>query len=55
MFKAGDEVAVTMAPGRNGEPIGRIISVVVNGKTYGGASPGPNPGGGNYGAAPAKP
>jgi len=43
MFKVGDEVTVTMAPGRNGEPIGRIVSVVVNGKTYGGASPGPAP------------
>lgn len=55
MFKPGDPVTVTLAPGRNGEPIGRIVSVVVNGKTYGGASPGPSAGGANAGAAPAKP
>ena len=35
MFKAGDEVTVTMiAPAKNGEPIGRIARITVNGKTY---------------------
>jgi Family of unknown function (DUF6152) len=43
MFKPGDEVTVTMVPGKNGEPIGRIYTVVVNGKTYEGGSPGRGP------------
>jgi hypothetical protein len=34
MFKAGDEVTVTMVAAKNGEPIGRIARVTVNGKTY---------------------
>jgi hypothetical protein len=34
MFKAGDEVMVTMIAAKNGEPIGRIARVTVNGKTY---------------------
>ena len=36
MFKAGDEVTITMIAAKNGEPIGRISRVTVNGKTYGG-------------------
>jgi hypothetical protein len=36
MFKAGDEVTVTMITAKNGEPIGRIARVTLNGKTYGG-------------------
>ena len=34
MFKAGDEVTVTMVAAKNGEPIGRIARITVNGKTY---------------------
>ena len=34
MFKAGDEVMVTMIVAKNGEPIGRIARIVVGGKTY---------------------
>ena len=34
MFMPGDEVAVTMFVAKNGQPIGRIARVVVNGKTY---------------------
>jgi hypothetical protein len=34
MFKAGDEVTVTMIVAKNGEPIGRIARIVVGGKTY---------------------
>jgi hypothetical protein len=36
MFKAGDEIDVAMIAAKNGEPIGRIARVTVNGKTYGG-------------------
>ena len=34
MFKAGDEVTLTMVAAKNGEPIGRIARITVNGKTY---------------------
>jgi Family of unknown function (DUF6152) len=34
MFMPGDEVTVTMFVAKNGQPIGRIAKVVVNGKTY---------------------
>ena len=34
MFKAGDEVTLTMIAAKNGEPIGRIARITVNGKTY---------------------
>jgi hypothetical protein len=36
MFKPGDQVTLTIIPAKNGEPIGRIIEVVLNGKTYAG-------------------
>ena len=47
MFKPGDEITVTLTPAKNGEPIGRIVQVVVNGKTYqagGPAAPAPTAG-----------
>jgi len=34
MFKPGDEVTIIMIVAKNGEPIGRIARVTVNGKTY---------------------
>ena len=34
MFKAGDDVTVTMIVAKNGEPIGRIARISVNGKTF---------------------
>ncbi len=34
MFKPGDEAKIWMIVARNGEPIGRIVRVEVNGKTY---------------------
>lgn len=34
MFKPGDEVTVTMYVAKNGQPIGRIAKVIVDGKTY---------------------
>ena len=48
MFKAGDEVTVTMITAKNNEPIGRIARVIINGKTYGGMGQVP-------GESPAKP
>ena len=45
MFKPGDEVTVTLVPAKNGQPIGRIAQVVVNGKTYVGMGPAPAPSG----------
>jgi len=36
MFKAGDQVTLTIMPAKNGEPIGRILEVVLNGKKYSG-------------------
>jgi hypothetical protein len=41
MFKAGDEVTVTMIAAKNGQPIGRIARITVNGKTYQGMGPVP--------------
>src|SRR6202521_4210483 len=41
MFKTGDEVTVTMIAAKNGEPIGRIARITVNGKTYQGMGPVP--------------
>jgi Family of unknown function (DUF6152) len=34
MFKPGDEVHIWMIAAKNGEPVGRIARVIVNGKTY---------------------
>jgi hypothetical protein len=34
MFKPGDEVTIIMIVAKNGEPIGRIARITVNGKTY---------------------
>jgi hypothetical protein len=34
MFKPGDEVTVWMIVAKNGDPIGRIERIIVNGKTY---------------------
>jgi hypothetical protein len=34
MFKPGDEVTIIMIVAKNGEPVGRIARVTVNGKTY---------------------
>ena len=34
MFKPGDEVSLTLVPAKNGEPIGRIVEVILNGKKY---------------------
>ena len=34
MFKPGDQVTLTLVPAKNGEPIGRIVEVTVNGKKY---------------------
>jgi hypothetical protein len=36
MFKPGDQVTLTLIPAKNGQPIGRILEVVLNGKTYAG-------------------
>jgi Family of unknown function (DUF6152) len=36
MFKVGDEVDIAMIAAKNGEPIGRIARVTVNGKSYDG-------------------
>ena len=45
-FKAGDQVTVTVEPAKNGEPVARVLSVVLaNGKTL--VAVGPQP------AAPA--
>jgi hypothetical protein len=34
MFKPGDEVTITMIVAKNGEPVGRIARITVNGKTF---------------------
>jgi len=35
-FKAGDQVTVTLEPVKSGQPVGRVISVLLpNGKTLG--------------------
>ena len=36
MFKPGDQVTLTLVQAKNGQPIGRILEVVLNGKTYAG-------------------
>ena len=41
MFKAGDEVTVIMIAAKNGEPIGSIARITINGKTYQGMGPVP--------------
>ena len=43
MLKTDDEISITMMVAKNGEPVGRIFSVVVDGKTYEGGSPGGPP------------
>ena len=41
-FKAGDQVTVTVEPAKNGEPVARVLSVVLaNGKTLVAAGPQP--------------
>jgi len=36
-FKAGDEITITLEPVKNGQPLGRVLQVVLpNGKTLGG-------------------
>ena len=54
-FKAGDQVTVTLQPFKNGEPVGRLRSVVLpNGSTLGtGAAPAA-PAGAPAAAAPAR-
>jgi len=34
MFKPGDELTITMIVAKNGEPVGRIARITVNGKTF---------------------
>lgn len=34
MFKVGDEITITVLAAKNGEPVGRILRVTVNGRTY---------------------
>ena len=34
MFKPGDEVTIVMIVAKNGEPIGRIARITVNGKSF---------------------
>jgi len=34
MFKMGDDVTISMVVAKNGEPVGRIARVVINGKTF---------------------
>ena len=34
MFKAGDEVTLTMIVAKNSEPVGRIARISINGKTF---------------------
>ena len=34
MFKPGDAVTITMVVAKNGEPVGRIARIVINGKTF---------------------
>jgi hypothetical protein len=54
-FKAGDQVTVTLQPFKNGEPVGRLRSVVLpNGTTLGTGAPAPPPGGAPAAAAPAR-
>ena len=46
MFKVGDEATLTMIVAKNGEPVGRILRVVLHGKTYSGFGKVPGEGGG---------
>ncbi len=39
MFKTGDSVTVTVVPAKNGQPIGEIAQIVINGQTYKGMGP----------------
>ena len=51
-FKAGDEITITVEPVKNGQPLGRVLQVVLpNGKTLGGPIGGGPVAGGNAGAA----
>ena len=34
MFKPGDDVTITMIVAKNGEPVGRIARVTINGKSF---------------------
>ena len=34
MFKAGDDVSIIMIVAKNGEPVGRIARITLNGKTF---------------------
>jgi Family of unknown function (DUF6152) len=34
MFKMGDDVTIWMIVAKNGEPVGRIARIIVNGKTF---------------------
>jgi hypothetical protein len=36
MFKPGDEVTITMIVAKNGEPVGRIARITLNGKSFDG-------------------
>ena len=36
MFKPGDDVTITMIVAKNGEPVGRIARVTLNGKSFDG-------------------
>jgi len=36
MFKPGDEVTITMIVAKNGEPVGRIARITINGKSFDG-------------------
>ncbi len=47
MFKPGDDVTIIMIVAKNGDPVGRIARVTVNGKTFAGMAAVP-------GEAPAK-
>jgi len=39
MFKPGDKVIVTVVPAKNGQPIGEIAQVTINGQSYQGIGP----------------
>ena len=36
MFKPGDDVTITMIVAKNGEPVGRIARITINGKSFDG-------------------
>ena len=52
MFKPGDKVTVTTTPAKNGQPIGAIKAVEINGKTFKGVGFGPRPGFGDSAGKP---